>query len=156
MIIVSDKQKIEVDIEIDPRLESGSFFLCDWPLSKLYFKNEARFPWFVLVPRVMSVTELMDLSSYHQKILIEEITMLQRLMMEIFKPMKLNVGQLGNIVRQLHIHVVGRSEIDEYWPYGIWQKEYQPRSYLQEQGDKIRKTLEIKAEEVRKDLLHFL
>lgn len=117
---------------IDSRIESTSVWLADWPLSSLYLKKEANFPWVILVPRVDNIQELYQLSQVNRQLVIEEIAALSKMMEEYFKPDKLNVGALGNIVSQLHIHVVARFKEDKAWPHSIWQPELSTSVYADE------------------------
>ncbi len=121
-----------MSFQIDSRLLSSAVYICQWTLSNVYLKNEADFPWFVLVPRVENCSELYQLSEHHQQQLMKEINLLSKLVAEQFNPDKINVGSLGNIVSQLHVHVVGRFLKDPYWPQSIWQSAYQPRPYSDE------------------------
>lgn len=105
---------------IDPELEKNSYFVTDLELSKVYVKNDKENPWFVLIPKKANATELMDLNHEEQCILMEEITMVSDFLKNFYKPSKLNVGALGNIVRQLHIHVIARYENDRAWPQALW------------------------------------
>lgn len=105
---------------IDPELEKNSFFVTDLELSKVYVKNDKENPWFVLIPKKAHATELMDLTHEEQCILMEEITMVSDFLKNFYKPSKLNVGTLGNMVRQLHIHVIARYENDRAWPQALW------------------------------------
>lgn len=105
---------------VDPELEKNSYFVTDLELSKVYIKNDKENPWFVLIPKKMHATELMDLTHEEQCILMEEITMVSDFLKNFYKPSKLNVGALGNMVRQLHIHVIARYENDRAWPQALW------------------------------------
>ncbi len=105
---------------VDPELEKNSYFITDLELSKVYIKNDKENPWFVLIPKKMHATELMDLTHEEQCILMEEITMVSDFLKNFYKPSKLNVGALGNMVRQLHIHVIARYENDRAWPQALW------------------------------------
>jgi len=105
---------------IDPELEKNSYFITDLELSKVYIKNDKENPWFVLIPKKMHATELVDLTHEEQCILMEEITMVSEFLKNFYKPSKLNVGALGNMVRQLHIHVIARYENDRAWPQALW------------------------------------
>lgn len=109
------------DFELDSRLSLSSVWVADLPLSELRLKNHAHYPWCILIPRVDQVTELYQLTPIQQQQLIQEITKVSSVMQALFKPTKLNVASLGNIVSQLHIHIVGRSDTDPLWPQGIWQ-----------------------------------
>lgn len=106
---------------VDNRIESTSFILGDWPLSRVLLKNDQTYPWLILVPRKEGVEEIYQLDGEERQLLIEEINQLSLLVTSYFQPDKLNVGALGNVVPQLHVHVVGRRRGDPLWPQGIWQ-----------------------------------
>ncbi len=103
-----------------PRLEADSIFLTDWPLCQLRLMDDARFPWLILVPRRTGLEEWIELSVPDQALLAAEITRAGRGLEQMFKPTKLNVGALGNIVRQMHVHVIARFETDAAWPGPVW------------------------------------
>ncbi|HEY5971294.1 MAG TPA: HIT family protein [Pseudoxanthomonas sp.] len=106
--------------ELDPRLAADSVFIADGPLSQVRLMDDARFPWLVLVPRVMNVSEWMELDGARQRLLLAEINQAGKLIRAQAGVQKLNIGALGNIVRQLHIHLVGRHEGDAAWPGPVW------------------------------------
>jgi diadenosine tetraphosphate (Ap4A) HIT family hydrolase len=107
--------------ELDPCLEADSVFIADGPLSQLRLMDDARFPWLVLVPRIPGAIEWIDLDGASQRLLLAEINQAGALLRQHFAPIdKLNIGALGNIVRQLHVHVVGRREGDAAWPGPVW------------------------------------
>jgi diadenosine tetraphosphate (Ap4A) HIT family hydrolase len=106
--------------QLDSRLEADTIPIGDLALSSVLLLNDARFPWFVLVPRIADVSELTDLSEEHSAQLMQEIRIATRVMLELSKPDKVNVGALGNIVTQLHVHVVGRFRSDPAWPGPVW------------------------------------
>lgn len=114
---------------LDNRLIESSFLLGDWPLSQVLLKNEAAYPWFILVPRKAGVSEWYELTDSERAMLMDEIQALSLLVTEQFKPYKLNVGSLGNQVAQLHVHVVGRNPGDPLWPQGVWQANHQSKAY---------------------------
>ncbi|WP_133131221.1 HIT domain-containing protein [Legionella yabuuchiae] len=115
--------------KVDERIQSTSIELADWPLSRLFLKNESRLPWFILIPRVEGVEEIYQLDEGCRNQLIQEITKLSHEIKAHFKPDKINVANLGNMVRQLHIHVVGRYEDDPFWPHSLWQPSFSPIPY---------------------------
>lgn len=121
-----------MEFHLDQRLESSSFLLTDWPLSRVLLKNNAHYRWFILVPRRENITELTDLAKSDRYQLIDEMNELTSLVQELFKPDKINIGTLGNIVRQFHLHVVGRFQDDPLWPQGIWQALTQEKAYLEQ------------------------
>ena len=126
---------------IDERLLSGSFFLKDWPLSSIFLKNEQAYPWLMLVPRKENIQEFYQLENEERNILTEEIHQLSLIIKDYFKPDKLNVGALGNVVSQLHVHVVGRYKNDPLWPQGIWQNAMLHTPYEDEQLKELLPTL---------------
>ena len=114
-----------MDFKVDSRISESSIFLLDWPLSRLFLKNEQRIPWLMLIPRVSHSRELMDLSLASQQQLMIEMVKAGQIIQDCFNPDKVNMGALGNIVSQLHVHVLGRFASDPWWPQSVWQAEYQ-------------------------------
>jgi diadenosine tetraphosphate (Ap4A) HIT family hydrolase len=106
--------------KLDSRLEADTLPIGDLALSSVLLLNDARFPWFVLVPRIEGVSELTDLSDEQSAQMMQEIRIATRVMLELSKPDKVNVGALGNIVTQLHVHVIGRYRSDPAWPGPVW------------------------------------
>lgn len=107
--------------QLDPRIENSSYRLLDLPLCEVRLKDNANFPWVILIPRCNNITEIIDLTTEQQNQLIRELSLASKVMTEVYQPDKLNVGALGNIVPQLHIHIVARYETDPLWPHGVWQ-----------------------------------
>lgn len=105
---------------VDPELEKDSYLIAELELSNLYVKNDKENPWFVLVPRKFRAFELIDLNNEEQCLLMEEVSSVSEFLKFYYKPSKINIGALGNIVRQLHIHVIARFENDRAWPRAIW------------------------------------
>jgi len=106
--------------QLDPRLAEDSVFIADGPLSQVRLMDDARFPWLVLVPRVADVSEWIDLDGGQQRLLLAEINQLSQLLRVEPGVSKLNIGALGNLVRQLHVHLVGRHPDDAAWPGPVW------------------------------------
>jgi len=105
---------------LDPKLEADSFALVDWPLCHVRLMNDARFPWLVLVPRMPGAVEPFDLGADDQLRLWRETMHAGARLKAHAGALKINVGALGNIVRQLHVHVVARVEGDAAWPGPVW------------------------------------
>jgi diadenosine tetraphosphate (Ap4A) HIT family hydrolase len=105
---------------LDPRLEADTIPIGDLALSCVLLLNDARFPWFVLVPRRPGATEITDLGEDDSAALLREVRVAVGVMLKLSKPDKVNFGALGNIVPQLHIHVVGRFRSDPAWPGPVW------------------------------------
>jgi diadenosine tetraphosphate (Ap4A) HIT family hydrolase len=93
--------------------------------------NDSRYPWLILVPRRVAITEIHHLPAKEQQYLYTEITKTAEFLEEEFQLTKINIGALGNIVPQLHIHIVGRTSSDPAWPNPVWghspQVPYQKR-----------------------------
>jgi len=106
--------------ELDPRLAADSILVADLPLSQLRLMDDARFPWLVLVPRVPGAVEWIDLDQERQATLLREVNQAATLLRTTATSDKLNIGALGNIVRQLHVHVVARRVGDAAWPGPVW------------------------------------
>lgn len=104
------------DFEIDSRLAAEGTTLGELPLCRVLLRNEARFPWMVLVPRRARVAELFELSPEDRLLLMEEISRTGAALSATAAADKINVALFGNIVRQLHVHVVARFEGDPAWP----------------------------------------
>ena len=105
---------------LHPRLAADSHLLADLPLCQLRRMRDARWPWLLLVPRVPDRRELTDLDSTQQAQLMREIDLCSRLLLAVARPTKLNTAALGNIVEQLHVHLVARHVGDAAWPGPIW------------------------------------
>ncbi len=106
--------------KLDAQLEKDTAFIENWQLSRVCLMNDRRFPWLVLVPRREGIHEIFDLDAADRKVLMDEICVAARAVSHIFKPDKVNIGALGNVVPQFHVHVVGRKKRDEAWPKPVW------------------------------------
>lgn len=128
------------DFILDPRLSQDCLVLGEMRTSLLLLMKNSLVPWFILVPR-RTATELYELDRDDQAALLEEINLVSRFLKDYFKAEKLNVAAIGNIVRQLHVHVIGRNTADFCWPNVIWgTKENKP--YTDEQISAIRAAAE--------------
>ncbi|MFG6665886.1 HIT domain-containing protein [Halomonas sp. HNIBRBA4712] len=107
---------------LDPRLAADTLSLADLPLCRALLMNDARYPWVILVPRREGISEVFELESEEQAQLWREATALGQALKLAFQGDKLNVGALGNVVSQLHVHLVVRFESDEAWPAPVWGK----------------------------------
>lgn len=105
---------------LDPRLKGDTHFASDWPLSRVLLMDDARFPWAILVPRIAGVSEWFDLSLQDQAQLSREALALAAQMKTITGARKMNVAALGNMVAQLHVHVIARFDGDAAWPGPVW------------------------------------
>jgi diadenosine tetraphosphate (Ap4A) HIT family hydrolase len=107
---------------LDPRLEADTSALGELGLCKVLLMDDARFPWVVLVPKRADLVEIIDLGSADLVRLIEEIATASGVLEAATSPHKLNVAALGNVVRQLHVHIIARFENDAAWPNPVWGK----------------------------------
>ena len=107
---------------LDPRLEADTSALGELGLCKVLLMDDARFPWVVLVPKRTDLVEIIDLGSADLVRLIEEIATASGVLEAATSPNKLNVAALGNVVRQLHVHIIARFENDAAWPNPVWGK----------------------------------
>lgn len=105
---------------LDERLSRDSVLVTRLGLCELRLQNDKRWPWLVLVPQRDGVSELFDLTPLDQAVLTFETNLVASALKEVTGATKINVGALGNIVRQLHVHIIARNEGDTCWPGPIW------------------------------------
>lgn len=126
----------EAGFQLDARLAADTVFVADWTLCRVLLMDDAQFPWLVLVPRREGLAELDDLAERERTQLMREVTRAMKMLRGVVECDKLNIGALGNIVRQLHVHVVARREGDAAWPGPVWG--HGPaHHYLPEARDKL-------------------
>ena len=98
----------------------NSHLIADLKLCSIRLIDNAKFPWIILIPKRKNINDISELNSKDQMILMKEIVYCSKLMKKIFKTKKLNVEKIGNIVPQLHIHIIARSTKDSTWPLSVW------------------------------------
>jgi diadenosine tetraphosphate (Ap4A) HIT family hydrolase len=108
------------EFELDGRIARDSDLIATLDLCQLRIQNDSRWPWLVMVPQRADMTEIFELSEADQALLSAEVNHVAAALKEITGATKINVGALGNIVRQLHVHVIARFEGDANWPGPIW------------------------------------
>ena len=108
------------DWSLHPRLEQDTAAVGDLPLSRLLVARDANYPWLLLVPRRDNAVEIIDLDEVEQAQLMTEISRVARALKEVTRCDKLNIAALGNLVPQLHIHVIARRSSDAAWPRPVW------------------------------------
>jgi diadenosine tetraphosphate (Ap4A) HIT family hydrolase len=106
--------------ELDPRLAADTHVVGDFELSRVLLMDDARFPWLILVPRRPGARELVDLPVDDQHVLLTEIDRCANALRTMDKPDKLNIAALGNVIAQLHVHVIARRMDDAAWPRPVW------------------------------------
>lgn len=141
-------ERITMAFDLHPQLAADTLLVGELQLSRLLLTNDNRFPWLILVPRAEDARDLIDLSRDDQVTLLDEIDTTSRALKRLTKSDKLNVAALGNMVPQLHIHVVARHTTDAAWPGPIWGVGT-PVPYsceaAEEQVERIRSELAISA-----------
>lgn len=108
------------EFQLDQHLAADTHLVAELKLCRLLLMNDRHFPWLILVPRREGVHELIDLLPGDQLQLWQETAQISRVMQSEFKPRKLNIAMLGNIVPQLHVHLIARFETDLAWPRPVW------------------------------------
>ena len=98
----------------------SSHYVSDLNLCTIRLVDNEKFPWIILIPKRKGVTDITELNTKDQLLLIREIVHSSKLMKKIFKTSKLNVEKIGNIVSQLHIHIIARNKNDSSWPLSVW------------------------------------
>ncbi|AWB68705.1 HIT family protein [Saccharobesus litoralis] len=108
------------EFSLDPRLQADCFTVAELELSKLLLLDNSQVPWLILVPKVADVAEITDLNPNQQTQLLAEINLVSSVVQDAFSPDKLNVAAIGNVVNQLHVHIIGRYHTDPVWPSPVW------------------------------------
>jgi diadenosine tetraphosphate (Ap4A) HIT family hydrolase len=105
---------------LDARLAADTHLVGDLELSRVLLMDDARFAWLILVPRIAGLRDLIDLDRDDQHRLNDEVDRCARVLQAIDAPDKLNIAALGNVVAQLHVHVIARHTSDAAWPRPVW------------------------------------
>ncbi|AXK53397.1 MULTISPECIES: HIT domain-containing protein [Pseudomonas] len=127
---------------LDSRLQQDTLPIGDFPLCRLLLSNDANYPWFILVPRREDISELFQLDVTDQQQLWRETTALAEVLKDSFDADKMNVATLGNVVSQLHMHVIVRKRDDAAWPAPVWGK-HPAKPYSAQQVEAIRDRLRV-------------
>lgn len=106
--------------ELHPQLAKDCIEIGRFPLCRVLLMNDANYPWFILVPDREGAREIYQLSAADQQQWLRESAELSRAIVDLFQPDKLNLGALGNMVPQLHIHYIARYQDDPAWPRPVW------------------------------------
>ena len=128
------------DWTLHPKLLHDTAHLGDLPLSRVLVMNDASYPWLILVPRKPEVTEVIDLDEREQTKLMGEVTQVARALRELTACHKLNIAALGNVVPQLHVHIIARFRHDAAWPNPVWGVA-PAKAYEREELDRFAATL---------------
>jgi diadenosine tetraphosphate (Ap4A) HIT family hydrolase len=111
---------MESPFSLHPQLAADTVPVGDLKLSRVLLAKDANFPWLILVPRRAGITEMIDLAENDRLQLMTETDTAARVLKSITECEKLNVAALGNVVAQLHVHVIGRRHSDKAWPKPVW------------------------------------
>ena len=131
---------------INRKFLKSSHHITDLKLCSIRLYDNSKFPWLILIPKRNKIIDISDLNSKDQILLMKEIVYVSKIMKKLFKTSKLNVEKIGNIVPQLHIHIIARSKKDSSWPLSVWVvkgKNYS-KTALKVIVDKLRKSLNKK------------
>ena len=129
--------------KIDKKFLKSSHHITELKLCSIRLHDNSKFPWLILIPKRNKVTDMTDLNSKDQILLMKEIVYVSKIMKKLFKTSKVNVEKIGNIVPQLHVHIIARSKKDCSWPLSVWVvkgKNYSKTALRNIEG-KVRKAL---------------
>lgn len=112
--------------KLNSTLEKDSIFITELNLCQARLINNSDYPWIILVPQLPNITEITDLSAEEYDILNQEIRIITEIMQSEFSPDKLNIAMIGNMVPQLHVHIIARFKNDKLFPKPIWGCEFTP------------------------------
>ena len=135
-----------MSFKLDRKFLKSSHHITDLKLCTIRLNDNSRFPWVILIPKRNKITDMSDLKSKDQIMLMKEIVYVSKIMKKLFKTSKLNVEKIGNIVPQLHIHIIARSKKDSSWPLSVWVvkgKNYS-KTALEIMSGKVREALNKK------------
>ena len=106
--------------KIDKKFLKSSHHIIELKLCSIRLHDNSKFPWVILIPKRNKITDISDLNSKDQILLMKEIVHVSNIMKKLFKTSKLNIEKIGNMVPQLHIHIIARSKKDSTWPLSVW------------------------------------
>ena len=112
--------------KIDKKFLKSSHHIIDLKLCTVRLHDNSKFPWIILIPKRNKIIDISDLNYRDQILLMKEIVYVSKIMKKLFKTSKLNVEKIGNIVPQLHIHVIARNKKDSSWPLPVWVVKSKP------------------------------
>ena len=127
--------------KINKNFLKSSYHVKDLKLCSIRLHDNLKFPWLILIPRRKNITDMSELNSNDQILLMKEIIYVSKIVKKLFKTSKLNIEKIGNIVPQLHIHIIARYKNDSSWPLSVWVvkgKNYS-KAALEKNLDKLKK-----------------
>ena len=123
-----------------------SYFITDLNLCTIRLIDNSKFPWIILVPKRKKTTDIFQLKKKDQNLLMKEIVFTSKVMKKTFKAFNLNIEKIGNVVSQLHIHIIARSKKDSSWPLSVWvvKKKNYSKTALEKTILRIKKAFKVK------------
>ena len=106
--------------KINKKFQASSYHITELKLCSIRLHDNSKFPWVILIPKRKNITDMSELNSKDQILLMKEIVYVSKIMKKLFKTDKLNIEKIGNIAPQLHIHIIARSKKDSSWPLSVW------------------------------------
>ena len=129
-----------MSFKLNKKFLKSSHHLLDLKLCTVRLHDNSKFPWIMLIPKRKNINDITDLNSKDQMLLMKEIVFSSKIIKKLFKTSKLNVEKVGNIVPQLHIHIIARYKKDISWPLSVWvvKGKFYSAKVLKELVNKIR------------------
>ena len=123
-----------------------SYFIADLNLCTIRLIDNSKFPWIILIPKRKDTTDIFQLKKKDQNLLMKEIVFTSKVMKKTFKAFNLNIEKIGNVVSQLHIHIIARSKKDSSWPLSVWvvKKKNYSKTVLEKTILRIKKAFKVK------------
>ena len=123
-----------------------SYLITELKLCTVRLIDNSKFPWIILIPKRKKITDIFQLKKKDQNLLMNEIVFTSKVMKKTFKAFNLNIEKIGNVVSQLHIHVIARSKKDSTWPLSVWvvKKRNYSKIALEKTIFKIKKAFKVK------------
>ena len=106
--------------KLDKKFLKSSHYVKDLKLCTIRLNDNSKFPWLILIPKRIRIKDITELNSKDQILLMKEIIFVSKIMKKLFNTSKLNVEKIGNVVPQLHIHIIARNKRDSSWPLSVW------------------------------------
>lgn len=117
-----------IEFKLHPQLQKDTISLGHFTLCRLLLMRESRYPWLILVPERVGLTEIHQMEEVDQIQMLRESSCIAKALVDCFKPDKLNIAAIGNLVPQLHLHHIARFRDDVAWPAPVWGK-FAPKPY---------------------------
>ena len=132
--------------KVNKNFLKDSYLVIELKLCNVRLIDNSKFPWIILIPKRKNITDIFELSSKDQSLLMKEIVYVSKIMKKTFKAFNLNVEKIGNIVSQLHIHIIARSKKDSSWPLSVWvvKKKIYSKIALEKTILRIKKAFKVK------------